>query len=160
MYDIYNPAANTVQFSAQSSALAPYRDEYEHALIDDWDGAGAVAVAPQVLEQAEKLIDEFGTTENLVEVTPGRDGSLAFIWEDKRGSYIYLDVGPGNTLHLYHDVVGQPKWEGVSVANDPRILRELSLAFRKTDWRLCQMVVISIRANTGSRRSALARAIA
>jgi hypothetical protein len=149
----YNPAQNEdYLFSIRPSLLAAYRDEYEHAMLPDWDGAGSVALTERVLTFADGLINRFGTTDNLVEVTPGRDGSLSFVWEDDRGNYIYLDVGPNDTVHLYSDVIGRPKWEGVSVADDRRILEQLSGAFRSTGWRLRQMDVISIQANTQNGR--------
>lgn len=139
-------------FFIQPSLLAPYRDDYEHARLPNWDGRGSIALTEDVLALAENIINKFGTTDNLVEVTPGRDGSLSFLWEDERGSYIYLDVGPSDTVHLYSDVIGRSKWEGVSVADDKRILAQLSGAFRSTGWRLRQMFVVSIQANTGNSR--------
>lgn len=149
----YNPAHNEdYSFSIRPSLLAAYRDEYEHARLPNWDGEGSAALTEAVLRIADALIDKFGTTDNLVEVTPGRDGSLSFVWEDDRGSYIYLDVGPNDTVHLYSDVIGRPKWEGVSVADDRRILVQLSSAFRGTGWRLRQMLVVSIPANTENRQ--------
>ena len=147
-----NPARNAALFSITLSALVDYRDEYEYAMVPNWNGSGAIALTPRVLDLADALIDGFGTTENLVEVTPGRDGSLSFVWEDARGSYIYLDVGPNDTLHLYHDVPGQPKWEAVSSADDPRILEQLARAFAGTGWPLRQTIVISVQANTRNRR--------
>jgi hypothetical protein len=144
----YNPAKNEDYIiSIRPSLLAAYYDEYEHAMAPNWDGGGSVALTEDVLRRAEDLIYKFGSTENLVEVAPGRDGSLSFVWEDDH-SYIYLDVGPNDTVHLYSDVIGRPKWEGVSVANDRRILEQISGAFRSTGWRLCHMVVVSIPANT------------
>lgn len=136
----YNPAQNEkYPFSIQPSLLAAHRDDYEHAMVPNWDGSGSIALTTDVLARAEDLINRFGTTDHLVEVTPGRDGSLSFVWDDDCGSYIYLDVGPNDTVHLYSDVMGQPKWEGVSVADDQRILVRLSSAFRGTGWRLRQM---------------------
>jgi hypothetical protein len=149
----YNPAHNEdYSFSIRSSLLAIYRDEYEHARLPNWDGEGSAALTEAVLRIADALIDEFGTTDNLVEVTPGRDGSLSFVWEDDRGSYIYLDVGPNDTVHLYSDVIGRPKWEGVSVADDRHILAQLAAAFRSTGWRLRRTDVVTIRANTENGR--------
>jgi hypothetical protein len=158
-YSASNPARNEEFFSIRPTLLTAYRDEFEQAMVRDWDGAGSVALTEDVLVRAEGLIHSFGTTENLVEVTPGRDGSLSFIWEDRRGSYVYLDVGPNDTVHLYTDVIGQPKWEGVSVADDKRILEQLSRAFHTTGWRLRQMVVVSIQASTHNSRGATAQPI-
>jgi hypothetical protein len=128
MIDVHNPARNSISLWIASSVLADYREEYVRAHIPNWDGAGALPLMVAVQDLAERLIDKFGTLENSVEVTPGRDGSLSFVWEDNDGRYIYLDVGPNDTIHLYHDVIGLPKWEGGSVASDSRILEQLAQA--------------------------------
>jgi hypothetical protein len=144
----YPTTANQMVFSQALSLLIPYRDEYEYAMEPNWDGADANALTPSVERLAADLIDEFGTTKHLTEVTPGRDGSLSFVWDDEQGSYIYLDIGPNETVHLYHDVTGGTKWEGVSVARDPQILRQLRDAFHRTGWPLRKMVVFFIPART------------
>src|SRR5450755_191332 len=68
----------------------------------------------------------------LVEVSPGLYGSISFVWDDEKGNYVYLSVGPNDTVHLYYDVVGIPKWEGVGVgvASDRQLREKLSRAFR------------------------------
>jgi hypothetical protein len=109
-----------------------FADEYEFAVSDNWDGRGAKAVSRSVIALAERLINQFGGprgTDYLVEIAPGRDGSLSFIWDDDRGNYIYLDFGPNDTVHLYYEPADEAKWEGVSVADDPRIIDQLRRAF-------------------------------
>ena len=138
----YFDTANTgVMISQGFSILSAYQDDYTHATQPNWDGAGAVALTRPVIELAERVISRFGTTEHLVEVAPGRDGSLSFVWDDGNGNYIYLDIGPGDTVHLYRDTIADGKWEAVSVAGEPRILGELGRAFRGTRWPLHQLVV-------------------
>src|SRR5690349_2824078 len=122
--------ANAVtSFSHRLSVLAPYEEEYLHAMRSGWDGADAAALTWGVVDLAERLIGRFGTTDHLTEVAPGKDGSLSFVWDDRNGNYIYLDIGPGDTVHLYRDTIADGKWEAVSVANDPRILAEIGRAF-------------------------------
>jgi hypothetical protein len=89
----------------------------------------APPVAQSVVDLAERLVGRYATTEHLVEVSPGEDGALSFIWNDDKGNYIYLDVGPGDTVHLYHDLANGSKWEGISVAADARILDRIARAF-------------------------------
>ena len=110
--------------------LAGYADEFEFAESDNWDGRGATALTPEVVQLAERLIRSHAGTSYLVEIAPGRDLSLSFVWDDNRGNYVYLDAGPSDTVHLFYDVIGEPKWEGVSVASDPSISEHLARAFR------------------------------
>jgi hypothetical protein len=145
--------ANAVtSFSHRLSVLAPYEEEYSHAMRPGWADANAIALTRHVINLAEWLIDRFGTTDHLTEVAPGRDGSLSFVWDDQSGNYIYLDVGPGDTVHLYRDTIADGKWEAVSVAADPRILAEIDRAFRGTHWPLYQRV-IRLNAHTRSERA-------
>jgi hypothetical protein len=150
--DLQTATANTTTFSKPFSLLTPYRDEYEYAMRPNWDEEGAPMLTREVETLSAQLIDQFGTTENLVEVSPGRDGSLSFVWDDDRGNYIYLDVGPNDTIHLYHDVIGKPKWEGVSVAGDRRILERLEGAFKATGWPLRRMAILIVPPASGSTR--------
>jgi hypothetical protein len=82
-------------------------------------------------DAANSLVPRFGWANHLVEVAPGRDGSISLIWDDERGNYIYLDVGPNDTVHVFCETVGEAKWEGVSVASDSRIVDRLRKAFAK-----------------------------
>jgi hypothetical protein len=110
--------------------LASFSAEFDYARMNNWDGRGAVALSPMVERLAERLISKYAGVFHLVEVAPGRDSSLSFIWDDYRGNYVYLDIGPSDTVHLFYDVVGEPKWEGVSVASDPRVVDHLTRAFQ------------------------------
>jgi hypothetical protein len=136
--------ANASTMALSPSVLAPYREAYEYAMVPNWDNDGAVSLTPGVVRLAASLIGEYGALEHLVEIGPGRDGSLSFVWEEG-GSYIYLDVGPEDTVHLYRDVAEQ-RWEGVSVASDPRILERISSAFRDAGWIRPAMVVFTFMA--------------
>lgn len=111
------------------SIFGRFAPDYQFATEPNWDGQGAKALSLPVLRLAEQTISRYGGTDYLVEVAPGRDGSISFVWDDNKGNYIYLDVGPGDTIHLYYDAVGEAKWEGVSVASDPALLSRLRVAF-------------------------------
>jgi hypothetical protein len=104
-------------------------DDFEIARSDDWDGRGAPAIQDDVLRLAENIVQTYGGSEHIVEVTPGRDGSLSFVW-DEGGNYIYIDVGPGDTVHLFYDLNGM-KWEGVSTSRDLRLKTQLRRAFAR-----------------------------
>ena len=109
--------------------LAPHKDSYAFAMHDNWDNQGAVALTPDVVTLANSLITGFASTQHLVEIGPGRDGSLSLVWDDSAGNYVYLDVGPNDTIHLFYNVIQLPRWEGVSNARDPRIIGEMVRAF-------------------------------
>ena len=151
MFRIPAEAANAPTMALYPSILAPYRRAYQYAMVPNWDDDGAVALTPEVARLAEHLIEQYGTVEHLVEVGPGRDGALSFVWEDG-GNYIYLDVGPNDTVHLYRDVAGQPRWEGVSVASDARILEAISSAFRDAGWVRPETIVFSFAASPNIKR--------
>lgn len=110
--------------------LSGFANEFNFAEKDNWDGRGAVALSSAVKRLAEQLITRYAGTTHLVEIAPGRESSLSFVWDDDHGNYVYLDVGPVDTVHLFYEVIGEPKWEGVSVASDPRILDQLARAFQ------------------------------
>lgn len=127
-----------------------YQDEYLYAMNPDWDGEGAIPVNDNVIALAEGLFNKYAGQESLLGITPGKDGSLSFLWDDHSGNYVYLDIGPNQTIHLYFDVIDGSHWEGVSVADDPEIHKYLRKAFKF----LCQSIVknfetITISGNTG-----------
>ena len=158
MNNFFSLTRNSIQFSIALSVIAAYQDDYAYAMVPNWDGDAAVALTRQVVALAERLIDRYATTENLTQVTPGVDGSLSFVWEDRRGNYVYLDVGPGDTVHLYHEIAGNPAWEAVSVASDPRIIAELATAFQTVGWGH-QVVVALYPPTRSSARAPIAQIV-
>jgi hypothetical protein len=150
---INNPAASATTFSHKLNLLVRYEDEFAFAMRPDWWPGGSVALSAAVIDLAEQLIENYGTVENLTEVAPGRDGSLSFVWDDHAGNYIYLDVGPNDTVHLYRDTVADGKWQAVSVAGDRRIRQEIERSFRGAGWPLARMVAFRIETRTASRPS-------
>src|SRR5580704_11634792 len=107
LFDAALPQAST---TLELSSKFP---DWTYAMRDNWDGCGAKAVSSNVSEGATKLIKKFGAHLVPGDVSPGCDGSISFVWE-RDGNYVYLDVGPGKTVHLYYDIAGA-KWEGVSL---------------------------------------------
>ena len=88
------------------------------------------SLTKDVIDFADRITSSLPGSQYVVEVTPGRDGSLSIVWDDHIGNYVYLDVGPQQTIHLYYDVLGRPKWEGVSIDGDPIIAFDLEMAFQ------------------------------
>jgi hypothetical protein len=112
------------------SLIQSHRTEFEFAMAPNWDNGRGVAITPAVIDLADYLLSRYASENHLVEVGPNLDGSISLLWDDNNGNYVYLSVGPNDTVHLYYDVVGLPKWEGVGLASDRRILDELKRAFR------------------------------
>ena len=127
------PATNANLRSSESSLVNRHRGEFEFALVPNWDGLRSVRLTDQVVRLADKFISDYAGEKHLREVGAGNDGSLGFVWDDGAGNYAYLDVGPSDTIHLYYDIVGTPKWEGVSVADDPEILGHMRKALAFTE---------------------------
>src|SRR5215211_1890421 len=113
---------------ASGSPLDQFFHEYCHAMTPNWDGRGASAVSEQVVQLAEDLL-RLAPLKDLVELNPGRDGSLSFVWESASGNYLYLDVGPNDTVHLFYETETGETWEGLSVASDQRLIREMHRGF-------------------------------
>jgi hypothetical protein len=110
-----------------ASILVRHLDEFSYALNPDWDGRGAQAVSSNTVKLAQSILNQFAADTDPSEVTPGRDGSLSFIWDDAN-NYVYFDIGPNSTIHLYYHIVGEPKWEAVSVVTDEEMLSRLANA--------------------------------
>ena len=80
-----------------------------------------------VVKLAASILSRYATDCEPSEVTPGRYGSLSFVWDDAN-NYVYIDIGPNETVHLYYDVAGKPKWEAVSTAADEEMLQRFASA--------------------------------
>lgn len=122
-----------------ASVLAAFADDFEFAMSAEW--SGSARLTDEVVRLAQSIVSRFGGSRHLIEVFPGKDGSLSLIWDDDSGNYVYLDVGPGKTVHLYYDVVGAPKWEGVSVAGDPRLVEHMDRAFQALHRQTSRTVI-------------------
>jgi hypothetical protein len=107
-----------LQVDTKASILRAHFGDYDFALVDNWDGSGAKRIEHEVLSLAEQVLSDYSSQTFLAEVCPGREGSLSFVWDDGGKNYVYLDIGPQNALHLFYNVEGHPKWEGVSLADD------------------------------------------
>ena len=132
----WNPFPKTIPFQS-------HQDEYIYAMTPDWDPEeeGSVAVTQNVINLASDLFNKYANYSHFRRITPKRDGSISFIWDDEEGNYVYLDVGPGETIHLYYDVVDDGKWEGVSSASDPQIRAHLKTAFKFLKYKNSNEIV-------------------
>jgi len=128
-YVVQTSAGGNAGWINSRTPLVAYKDSYAFAMQDNWDGRGATALTSAVVGLANSFLTRFASTESLVEIGPGRDGSLSLVWDDGAGNYVYVDVGPNDTIHLFYKVTGLPKWEGVSNARDARLISEMVRAF-------------------------------
>lgn len=104
------------------------RAEYDFAFQTNWDGRGAVSLDRQVVDLASTILQRHAEDLEPTDITPGSDGSLSFTWEDRHGNYVYCDIGPRDSVHVYHSVRGDRPWEQVSVASDAALLSQLANA--------------------------------
>ena len=116
-------------FVVAGSNRATFIDELSYATQNNWDGAGALPLCDGVLNSASQIWSRYANLFEPEEVTPGKDGSLALVWEKGR-TYVYVDIGPGKALHLYYDAP-TGKWEGVGSIKDRRLAGRLDLAFKE-----------------------------
>jgi hypothetical protein len=80
-------------------------------------------------DDTEALIAELRAPSPLSEVSAGKDGGVCFVWE-VADHYLYLDVGPNHTLHVYHKVGAETPTEFVTTAFDGEIEGFLGTLFQ------------------------------
>lgn len=78
---------------------------YEAYDTPDWDGYGAEPITPQTLSAARaflRILPE-GPLSDLVECSPGADGSVGLEWLMSDGPLrkLFIDIGPGRTWKAY-----------------------------------------------------------
>jgi hypothetical protein len=61
-----------------------------------------------------------------IEISPGPDGSVSFVFR-KGEAYAYVDCGPRDTLHVYHDLPGRQKFKAVGLFTTQALLDELAV---------------------------------
>ena len=145
-----SPYINIRSSNQANHPLETYQEEYLYAMRPDWDGEGSVPVTDSVVKLAEDLFNQYASQEFLLGITPGKDGSLSFLWDDNSGNYVYLDIGPNQTIHLYYDVIDGGRWEGVSVADEPEIKKQLGKALKfLAPWIVKSFEQIAISEKTG-----------
>ncbi len=78
---------------------------YEPYEASDWDGYGAEPIMPQTISAARDLLGIVpkGRFTDLVEHSPGADGSIGFEWLMSEGPLrkLFIDIGPGSTWKAY-----------------------------------------------------------
>lgn len=133
--DFYNLSRDfyfTLDYSLVPVAynLADSRSEWEYATVSNWDGEGALPLTSDVIARAQRILNA-GNPRPPDEVSPGIDGSISFVWRSSVG-YVYLDIGPNDTIHLYYDG-RNGKWEGVSIEGETELENHLRKAFDSLD---------------------------
>lgn len=123
-----NTSSSTVrQTLIPTWSVESYKDDYDFAKSPNWDDEGSVAIADDVLTNAETLFDELPRLPPPSEVSPLADGALSFVWDTSSG-YLFLSVGPGRVLHVYYDIPYFGKWERVTSFDKPDTRARLKLA--------------------------------
>ena len=89
----------------------------EDAGTEDWDGEGALALAPETVAIAQKLIDEFPPLVGKPDVAATPHGEVDFDWVIARNVMLTISVGPSKEIAfagLFHGarLSGCEPWEG------------------------------------------------
>ena len=89
----------------------------EDAGTEDWDGEGALALAPETADLAQKLIDEFPPHIGRPDIAATPHGEVDFDWVIDRNVMLTISVGPSKEIAfagLFHDarLNGCEPWEG------------------------------------------------
>jgi hypothetical protein len=78
---------------------------YEAYNAPNWDGYDAEPITPQTLSAARAILRILpeGPFSDLVECSPGADGSIGFEWLMSDGPLrkLFIDIGPGSTWKAY-----------------------------------------------------------
>ncbi len=70
----------------------------EDAGTEDWDGEGALALAPETVDLAQKLIDEFPPHIDRPDVNATPHGEVDFDWVIDRNVMLTVSVGPSKEI--------------------------------------------------------------
>ena len=89
----------------------------ENAGIEDWDDEGVLALAPETVAVAQKLIDEFPPHVSRPDVNATPHGEVDFDWVIDRDVMFTVSVGPSKKIAfagLFHGarLNGCELWEG------------------------------------------------
>ena len=89
----------------------------EDAGTEDWDGEGALALAPEIVDIAQKLIDEFPAQVGRPDVNATPHGEVDFDWVIDRDVMLTVSVGPAKEIAfagLFHGarLNGCEPWAG------------------------------------------------
>ena len=70
----------------------------ENTGTEDWDGEGALALAPETVDIAQKLIDEFPPHVGRPDVAATPHGEVDFDWVIDRDAMLTVSVGPSKEI--------------------------------------------------------------
>ena len=89
----------------------------EEAGTEDWDGEGALALAPKTVALAKKLIDAFPSHIGRPDVNATPHGEVDFDWVIDRDVMLTISVGPSKEIAfagLFHSarLNGCELWKG------------------------------------------------
>ena len=90
----------------------------EDAGTEDWDDEGVLALAPETVAVAQKLIDEFPPHVSRPDVNATPHGEVDFDWVIDRDVMLTISVGPSKEIAfagLFHGarLNGCEPWEGM-----------------------------------------------
>ena len=87
------------------------RSLLEEAGTEDWDGEGALALAPETVDIAQKLIDEFPPHIGKPDVAATPHGEVDFDWVINRNVMLTISVGPSKEI-AFAALFNDARWNG------------------------------------------------
>lgn len=102
----------------RASLKREVHDLLKDAGTQDWDGEGALALAPETVGIAQKLIDEFPPHVSRPDVNATPHGEVDFDWVIDRDLMFTISVGPSKEIEfagLFHGarLNGCEPWKGM-----------------------------------------------
>lgn len=107
-------------FGEKAKMLSQLRALANDCAQRGWDGAGAFAIDPAALQNAEDFVRALPEGIPLPECAPEPDGAISLDWIQSRHRLFSLSIGPSNRLaHAWLDGAdrghGVDRFDGVSV---------------------------------------------
>lgn len=105
--------SSVVLFGERSAAISSLRELANDCAHDDWDGAGAVALDPAAIINAERFLRALPEGVPMPECSPEPDGSVSLDWAESRARLFSVSVSNSNRI-AFAWLDGSDKGHGVS----------------------------------------------
>lgn len=118
MESYYTDMAGEYPDGERTSLKREVHSLLEDAGTEDWDGEGALALALETVDIAQKLIDEFPPHIGRPDIAATPHGEVDFDWVIDRDVMLTVSVGPSKKIAfagLFHGarLNGCEPWEGL-----------------------------------------------
>lgn len=89
------------------NSLEKYIKKELSTLEDDWDGYGACAISPKVIELTLSFLEKFKSTNAFIDildedsVIPNPNGTLSIDWDYGGGNELFLEIGEKYSTYYF-----------------------------------------------------------